>query len=39
MRSLTAVLGMGKKSDLVLDGVPRMRERPIADLTNALSEV
>jgi len=38
MRPLTAVLCMGK-GDFVLDGVPRMRERPISDLVDGLKQL
>jgi 3-phosphoshikimate 1-carboxyvinyltransferase len=38
MRPLAAALCMGK-GDFVLDGVPRMRERPIADLVDGLQQL
>lgn len=38
MRPLAAALCMGK-GDFVLDGVPRMRERPIADLVDGLKQL
>jgi 3-phosphoshikimate 1-carboxyvinyltransferase len=38
MRPLTAALCMGK-GKFVLDGVPRMRERPIADLVDGLQQL
>jgi 3-phosphoshikimate 1-carboxyvinyltransferase len=38
MRPLAAALCMGK-GDFVLDGVPRMRERPIADLIDGLQQL
>lgn len=38
MRPLAAALCMGK-GNFVLDGVPRMRERPIADLVDGLQQL
>jgi 3-phosphoshikimate 1-carboxyvinyltransferase len=38
MRPLAAALCMGR-GDFVLDGVPRMRERPIADLIDGLRQL
>ena len=38
MRPLAAALCMGK-GDFVLDGVPRMRERPIADLIDGMKQL
>jgi 3-phosphoshikimate 1-carboxyvinyltransferase len=38
MRPLAAALCMGN-GDFVLDGVPRMRERPIADLVDGLQQL
>lgn len=38
MRPLAAALCMGK-GDFILDGVPRMRERPIADLVDGLQQL
>jgi 3-phosphoshikimate 1-carboxyvinyltransferase len=38
MRPLAAALCMGK-GKFVLDGVPRMRERPIADLIDGLTQL
>jgi len=38
MRPLAAALCMGK-GKFVLDGVPRMRERPIADLVDGLKQL
>ena len=38
MRPLAAALCMGK-GNFVLDGVPRMRERPIADLIDGLKQL
>ena len=38
MRPLAAALCMGK-GNFVLDGVPRMRERPIADLVDGLKQL
>jgi 3-phosphoshikimate 1-carboxyvinyltransferase len=38
MRPLAAALCMGR-GDFVLDGVPRMRERPIADLVDGLQQL
>lgn len=38
MRPLAAALCMGK-GEFVLDGVPRMRERPIADLIDGLQQL
>ena len=38
MRPLTAVMCAGK-GDFVMDGTPRMRERPIVDLVNGLKQV
>lgn len=38
MRPLAAALCMGK-GKFVLDGVPRMRERPIADLIDGLKQL
>eukprot|EP00871_Galdieria_phlegrea_P005981 jgi/Galph1/870/GphlegSOOS_G5594.1 len=38
MRPLAAALCVGS-GDFVLDGVPRMRERPIADLVDGLSQL
>ena len=38
MRPLAAALCMGK-GEFVLDGVPRMRERPIADLVDGLQQL
>ena len=38
MRPLTAVLAAGRGT-FVLDGVPRMRERPIGDLVSGLSQL
>lgn len=38
MRPLTAVVCAGK-GDFVMDGTPRMRERPIADLVDGLKQV
>ena len=38
MRPLAAALCMGE-GDFVLDGVPRMRERPIADLIDGLQQL
>jgi 5-enolpyruvylshikimate-3-phosphate synthase len=38
MRPLTAALSMGYGT-FILDGVPRMRERPIADLVNGLQQL
>ncbi|CAM9626585.1 unnamed protein product [Ascophyllum nodosum] len=38
MRPLTAVVCAGK-GDFVMDGTPRMRERPIADLVDGLKQI
>ena len=38
MQPLAAALCMGK-GKFVLDGVPRMRERPIADLVDGLKQL
>jgi len=38
IRPLTAVLSMGK-GEFILDGVPRMRQRPILDLIDGLSQL
>ena len=39
MRPLAAALGLGGGGDYRLDGVPRMRERPIADLVDGLQQL
>lgn len=39
MRPLAAALGLGGGGNFVLDGVPRMRERPIADLVDGLQQL
>ena len=39
MRPLAAALGLGGGGDYLLDGVPRMRERPIADLVDGLQQL
>src|SRR5437667_7756460 len=38
MRFLTAMVGLGS-GHYRLDGIPRMRERPIADLLDALQQL
>lgn len=38
MRPLTAVVCAGK-GEFVMDGTPRMRERPIVDLVDGLKQV
>jgi len=39
MRPLTAAVAAAGRGDFVLDGVPRMRERPIADLVDGLVQL
>lgn len=39
MRPLAAALSLGGQGDYFLDGVPRMRERPIADLIDGLQQL
>ena len=38
-RPLTAAVAAAGRGDFVLDGVPRMRERPIADLVSGLQQL